>query len=353
MERKTARAADRPQTVVHVGPVRIGHDLFPVIAGPCAVESEAQMMAAAEAVAGLGASLLRGGAYKQPGSPYGFRGMGIEGVEVLAEAGRHVDLPTVTQVLEPRQAEAVAEHVDMIEIGSGSMQDYELLRVAGRLGRPVVLRRGPSATIDEWLWAAEYLLAEETDQVVLVERGIRTFGGSGSDTLDINAVPTVKELTHLPVLVDPSHASGGAARVMPLALAAQGVGADGLIVEVHPEPAAARSDGPLQLDPDGFSALMDALGVNRMRRAVDMLDREVVRLLARRLELALAIGRVKSARGMPVRAPIREAELLAVIREEADIQGIDPDHVEELFELVLAHSRRLQHQERTKGETST
>lgn len=345
MERR-ATNPDGPRTVVTVGGVRIGHDPFPVIGGPCAIESEQQMMEAAEAVAGAGASVLRGGTFKQGSSPYAFRGLGDEGVLILERAGKAVGLPTVTQVLEPRDVDAVADRVDMIEIHSGSMQNFELLRVVGKTGKPVMLRRGPSATLDEWLWSAEYLLAEGDDQVVLVERGIRTFGSGTRDMLDISSVPTLREMSHLPVVVDPSHASDGAPKVPPLALAAQGVGADGLIVEVHPQPAAARSEGPRQLDAEEFSALMYRLGVNRMRAHIDLVDREIVRLLARRQEMSLEIGRVKAARGLPVHAPDREAELLAIIRDEADAQGLPPDLVENLFEQVLAYSRKVQEEMR-------
>lgn len=349
MERKATRVAGSPvKTVVHVGRVRIGHDPFPVIAGPCAIESEHQMMEAAEAVAAAGASVLRGNAYKHGNSPYAFRGLGDEGALILKRAGREVGLPTVTQVLEPADVTAVADSVDMIEIHSGSMQNFELLRVAGKAGKPVLLRRGPSATIDEWLWSAEYLLAESNDQVVLVERGIRTFGSGTTDMIDISSVPTLKELSHLPVLVDPSHASGGAAKVPPLALAAQGVGADGLIVEMHPHPEEAKSDGPLQLNGAEFASLMFRLGVNRMRAHIDLVDREIVRLLARRQEMSLEIGRVKATRGLPVRAPERERELLDIIRQEAEIHGIRPDHVEALFSLVLEESRTIQ--EAMRGE---
>lgn len=341
MERKTSRTLGGTATVVQIGRARIGHDPFPVIAGPCAIESAEQISATAAAVADAGAAILRGGAYKSSSTPYGFRGLGREGVRLLAEAGQAVGLPVATQVQEARDAEDAAEHVDALEIGSGSMQDFELLRVVGRLGKPVLLRRGAAATLDEWLWAAEYVLAEGNGQVVLVERGIRTFGGGGSDMLDISAVPELKELSHLPVVVDPSHAAGEASRVQPLALAAQGVGADGVIIEVHPDPEAARTDGP-QLDTTAFQSLMAALGIHRLRHHIDQIDRQVVRLLSRRQDLALEIGKAKANRGMPIYMPDREAELLAVIEEEAARSGIDPGHVRALFQLVLAESRRLQ-----------
>ncbi len=342
MERKATKVHRPGKTVVSIGDVRIGHDPFPVIAGPCAIESEQQLQQTADAVAESGAKVLRGGAFKQGSSPYSFRGLGDEALLMLERAGKRVGLPTVTQVLEPADVPVVAERVDMIEVHSGAMQNFELLREVGRAGRPVLLRRGPSATIDEWLWSAEYLMAEGNDQVVLVERGIRTFGSGTTDTLDITSVPNLKDETHLPVLVDPSHASGGAHKVPPLALAAQGVGADGLIVEVHSDPHHAKTEGPLQLDNDEFAGLMFRLGVNRMRAHIDLVDREIVRLLARRQEMSLEIGRVKAARGLPIRAPEREEELLDIICEEAVSQGIGPQHVRGLFEAVLAESRRIQ-----------
>lgn len=285
--------------------------------------------------------MLRAGAYKSNTTPYGFRGLGREGVALLAEAGASVGLPVATQVLRAEDAEDAAERVDAIEVGSGSMQDFELLRVLGKLGKPVMLRRGASATLDEWLWSAEYLLAEGNDQVILVERGVRTFGGIEADMLDITAVPQLQELTHLPVIVDPSHAAGNVSRVQPLALAAQGVGADGVIVEVHPNPVGAKTSGP-QLDFEGFGALMTALGIHRLRTSIDQIDRQIVRLLSNRQELALEIGRVKAEQGLPIYIPDRESELLAIIGEEATRAGIDPEHVLALFELVLAESRRLQ-----------
>ena len=345
-ERKTHRRPEGSNTIVHVRDVRFGHDPFPVIAGPASVESESQVMAAAEIVAERGASLLRGGTFRSPSSPYAFSGMGRAGLELLEKAGRSVGLPILTEVAEGEDAERAADLADMLEIGPANMQNFELLRTTGRVGKPVLLNRGPSATIDEWLWSAEYLLAEGNDQVVMCERGIRTFEQSTQNTLDISAVPVVKERSHLPVIVDPSHAAGHRSLVTPLALAAQGVGADGLAVEVHPSPDEALSDPMQQLDGNGFAALMDALGISRMRRAVDIVDREIVRLFARRRELSLAIGRVKAARGMPVQIPEREDELLAVIREEALLQGLDPGYAEKVFKEILADSRAAQWRDR-------
>ena len=345
-DRKAHRRPEGANTVVDVGGVRFGRDPFPVVAGPASVESESQVMAAAHIVAERGASLLRGGTFRSPSSPYAFSGMGRAGLALLERAGESVGLPILTEVAEGADVDLAAEHADMLEIGPANMQNYELLRAAGRAGKPVLLNRGPSATIDEWLWSAEYLLAEGNDQVVMCERGIRTFEQSTQNTLDISAVPVVKARSHLPVIVDPSHAAGHRSLVTPLALAAQGVGADGLAVEVHPTPDEALSDQLQQLDGVGFGALMDALGISRMRHAVDIVDREIVRMFARRRELSLAIGRVKAARGMPVQIPEREDELLAVIREEAVLQGLDPAYVERIFKEILAESRAAQWRER-------
>ena len=339
MERKAT--SEGQKTVVEIGRTRFGRDPLPVIAGPCAIESEAQVNRVAETVAEAGGAMLRGGAYKTSSTPYGFKGLGREGVKLLAAAGAQSGLPVVTQVLEAADAIDAAEQVDAVEVGSGSMQDFELLRVLGKLGKPVMLRRGPSATLDEWLWAAEYILAEGNEKVILVERGVRTFGGTAADMLDITAVPQLKEMTHLPVVVDPSHAAGVVARVQPLALAAQGVGADGIIVEVHPDPGTARTTGP-QLDLDSFVGLMVALGIHRLRSTIDQIDRQIVRLLSRRQDLAMEIGRTKAAQGLPIYIPDREAELLTIIEEEASRSGLDPGHVRSLFQLVLSESRRLQ-----------
>jgi 3-deoxy-7-phosphoheptulonate synthase/chorismate mutase-like protein len=338
-ERKATRS--RARTVIEIGDARFGSDPFPVIAGPCAVESEEQITHVAEAVKAGGGAMLRGGSYKSNTTPYGFRGLGRAGVTMLAAAGAEVGLPVATQVLKAEDAEDAAAQVDVIEVGSGSMQDFELLRVLGKLGKPVMLRRGASATLDEWLWSAEYILAEGNDDVILVERGVRTFGGLEADMLDITAVPQLKELTHLPVVVDPSHAAGVVARVQPLALAAQGVGADGVIVEVHPNPSSAKTSGP-QLDLDGFVGLMTSLGIHRLRTTIDQIDRQIVRLLSSRQDLALEIGKVKAAQGLPIYIPDRESELLAIIEDEALRLGLDAGHVRALFQLVLAESRRLQ-----------
>lgn len=346
MERKAIRTESSTHTVVTVGSVRFGEDPFPVIAGPRAVESEAQVMESAEIVASSGGAILRGGAFKPRSSPYAFPGLGVEGLKLLQKAGASVGLPTVTKVLEQKDVGLVAEHVDMIHIDPGSMQNFELLRVVGQEGKPVLLERGGSATVDEWLWSAEYVLAEGNDQVVMCEAGIRTFEQSTTATLDLTSVPVMKEQSHLPVIVAPSAAAGAQGRMRPMALAAQGVGADGIMIEVHPNPSEARTVESQQLTPEGFVELMGALGVHRIRLNIDMIDRDLVRLLASRHELAMEIGRMKADRGSPVRAPERERELLDIIRSEAAVSGLDPDQVEDLFNLILEQSRAAQRRER-------
>lgn len=350
VERQATKGNRSQRTVVKVGETRFGRDPFPVIAGPCAVESEEQINTVAEAVADSGGSILRAAAYRQGHSPYFFQGLKLKGAKLLAEAGKRVDLPVAMTIMEERDLEEAAELVDLLEIHHGSMQNFELLRVAGRTRKPVMLRRGSSATLDELLWAVEYLMAEGNDQIILVERGIRTFGAGHRDTLDITAVPQLKEISHLPVLVDPSHASGGAERVPPLALAAQGVGSDGLIVEVHPHPEAAKTEGPRQLSLTEFAELMVQLGISRLRSRIDLVDREVVRLLARRRKLSLEIGRAKADRGWPVKSARREAKLLEAVREEAILNQLDPDQVERLFNVVLEGSRQAQKDLRSEWE---
>jgi 3-deoxy-7-phosphoheptulonate synthase len=243
-------------TVVKVGDVAIGGTEVVVIAGPCAVESEEQILATARAVKAAGARILRGGAFKPRSSPYSFQGLGEEGLRLLALARAETGLPIVTEALDVRTLETVAEQADMIQIGARNMQNFELLREVGVLKLPVLLKRGLSATIEEWLLAAEYIMREGNDQIVLCERGIRNFDTATRNTLDLAAVPLLHRLSHLPVIVDPSHATGKWHLVAPMSLAAVAAGADGLIIEVHPDPATALSDGPQSLTPERFAELM-------------------------------------------------------------------------------------------------
>ncbi len=258
-------------TVVRVGRAEFGSGAVNVIAGPCAVESREQMVAAAWAAAGSGAKVLRGGAYKPRTSPYSFQGLERKGLELLAEAAAAAGLATVTEVIDELSLASAVEYVDMLQVGSRNMQNFHLLRAVGRANKPVLLKRGFSATIEEWLMAAEYILAGGNTQVVLCERGIRTFETYTRNTLDLSAVSLVKRLSHLPVIVDPSHATGRPELVAPMSLAALAAGADGIIVEMHPEPEKALCDGKQSLDPAAFDRLM---------REVDIIARALNRSVA-------------------------------------------------------------------------
>ncbi len=244
------------RTVVEVRGVRIGGEELVVAAGPCAVESGEQLSATARAVAGAGAVLLRGGAYKPRTSPYSFRGLGAQGLELLARAREETGLPVVTEVLTPADVDIVAEHADMLQVGTRNAQNFALLEAVGQSGKPVLLKRGLSNTIEEWLLSAEYVVAQGNRNVVLCERGIRSFEPAMRNTLDLAAVALVRTLSHLPVMVDPSHATGIRALVLPMTLAALAAGADGVIIEVHPDPDEALSDGPQSLTPAMFTELM-------------------------------------------------------------------------------------------------
>ncbi|MFZ0889402.1 MAG: 3-deoxy-7-phosphoheptulonate synthase [Candidatus Binataceae bacterium] len=257
---KLASREVRPEgSRIMVDGVEIGGRRLTVIAGPCAVESEAQIEAAADAVKAAGAHLMRGGAFKPRTSPYSFQGMENEGLELLEKAARRVGLPIVTEIMDPHDIELVAAHADMLQVGARNAQNFSLLRRLGKADKPILLKRGMSTRLEEFLMAAEYILSEGNPNVVLCERGIRTFETATRNTLDLNAVPLLKAWSHLPVIVDPSHGTGIWSLVKPMALAAVAAGADGLLIEVHPEPEHALSDGPQQLKPSRFAELMAAL----------------------------------------------------------------------------------------------
>jgi 3-deoxy-7-phosphoheptulonate synthase len=243
-------------TTIDVGGVLVGGNEVIVMAGPCSVESEEQLDAAAAAIAAEGATFLRGGAFKPRSSPYSFQGLGEEGLKLLRAAGDEYDLRVITEVMTPEHVDLIGRYTDVFQIGARNMQNFDLLRAVGRTETPVFLKRGLSATVDEWLMSAEYVMASGNPNVILCERGIRTFETSTRNTLDLSAVPVVKKRSHLPVFVDPSHGVGIRDKVMPLARAAVAVGADGLMVEVHPDPPRALSDGPQSLFFDQFTDLM-------------------------------------------------------------------------------------------------
>lgn len=248
-------------TRVRVKDVSVGGERIVVIAGPCAVESRNQALAIAREVRRYGAVLFRGGAFKPRTSPYAFQGLGEDGLKILAEVRETYGMPVVTEITTPAQADLVMKYVDVIQVGARNMQNFELLKCVGRLGKPVLLKRGLSATIEEWLMSAEYILSEGNDDVILCERGIRTFEPYTRNTLDLSAIPVIKNLTHLPVIIDPSHATGIREKVSPMARAAIAAGADGLMIEVHNDPDRALSDGAQSLYPEQFSRLMRDLYV--------------------------------------------------------------------------------------------
>jgi 3-deoxy-7-phosphoheptulonate synthase len=246
-------------TIVSIDGVEVGGRRIVVMAGPCAVESEAQLMQAAQAVKECGASILRGGAFKPRTSPFSFQGLEEVGLELLAKVKERFNIPVVTEVVDPHDVDLVASSADILQIGSRNMQNFALLTNAGRSKRPVLLKRGFSCTITEWLTAADYLLAEGNNQVILCERGIRTFEDSTRFSLDISAIPVIKRSSHLPVIIDPSHAAGHYSLVPSMAKAAIAAGADGLLIEVHPNPKEALVDGLQSLTPSDFSRLMNEL----------------------------------------------------------------------------------------------
>ncbi|HLC96549.1 MAG TPA: 3-deoxy-7-phosphoheptulonate synthase [Candidatus Nanoarchaeia archaeon] len=253
-----SREGTPENTVIKVGKVSIGSKQIVVIAGPCSVESEEQIISIAKAVKKAGATLLRGGAFKPRTSPYSFQGMGEEGLKLLEKAKKATGLPIVTEVMTIEDVPLVADYADVLQIGARNAQNYNLLRAVGKVDKPVLLKRGPASSLNEFLMAAEYILAEGNHKVMLCERGIRTFCTFTRNTLDLNIVPALKKETHLPVIVDPSHGTGRTDLVTPMALAGIAAGADGLIIEAHPNPPEAVSDGDQSLTPAQFANLMKA-----------------------------------------------------------------------------------------------
>lgn len=258
-EMLVSRESREKRTEIKAKSCIIGGQELVVIAGPCAVESEDIMKETAFKVRGSGALMLRGGAFKPRTSPYSFQGLGKKGLEILARVGEEMNMPVVTEVMDSEDIELVADYADILQVGARNMHNFALLRKLGNCGKPVILKRGLSATIEEWLLAAEYILAAGNPQVILCERGIRSAEPWTRNTLDISAVAMAKDLSHLPVLVDPSHGTGVRSLVIPMARAAVAAGADGLMVEVHPRPEKALSDGEQSLTPKGFSTMMKEL----------------------------------------------------------------------------------------------
>jgi 3-deoxy-7-phosphoheptulonate synthase len=334
-----------------------------VMAGPCSVESPEMLFETASLVKREGAHVLRGGAYKPRTSPYAFQGLGEDGLKLLAETRAKTGMPIVSEMTDASQMEAFEEYVDIIQIGSRNMHNFTLLRAAGQGRTPVLLKRGFGATIDEWLMAAEYVLSAGNANVILCERGIRTFEHATRNTLDLSAVPLLREMTHLPVVVDPSHGTGKRSLVGPMSMAAAAVGADGLIIEVHPDPPHARSDGDQSLSFPEFGALMDELrrfeflkrgngtrpktvtvpaSIDEMRERIDDIDEQLLGLVSERANLALSISQAKGGNGSGVgHDPQREHALLDRARS-MQTDALDGDELEQVMAAVLKASRQMQ-----------
>jgi 3-deoxy-7-phosphoheptulonate synthase len=349
-------------SVVEIDGVLIGGRELVLIAGPCSVESEEQLLEAAQAARAAGARILRGGAFKPRTSPYAFQGLGEEGLRLLRRVGDEVGLPVVTEALEPRQVPLVAEYAHAIQIGSRNMHVSPLLRAAAASGRPVLLKRGMSATLEELLLAAETILLEGNEQVVLCERGIRTFDSYTRNCLDVGGIASLKQLTHLPVVADPSHATGRRELVSGAALAAVAAGADGLVVEAHPDPPSARSDADQQLTPRELSELADRVRrvavavartlpppsdeqppsdgpILRLREAISENDRRIVDAINTRLGLVERIRTYKDSLGIPFHDGIREKRLLDELRC-ANTGPLSPEGLEGIVHSLLELTRQ-------------
>lgn len=271
--KKANRKYHPEDTVIELSNGRsVGGNRLAVIAGPCSVESEAQIVGVAQAVKASGAAALRGGAFKPRTSPYSFQGMGTAGLDLLMEARKQTGLPIVTEIMDPRMAELFEREVDVVQVGARNMQNFELLKEVGKMSKPILLKRGLSNTYEEWIMSAEYIMAAGNENVILCERGVRTFETYTRNTLDVSAIPAIKQMSHLPVIVDPSHAAGMYWMVEPLALAAVAAGADGLIIEVHNDLAHAKCDGQQSLTPQNFDALM-----HKVSAMVDLMGKTLVK----------------------------------------------------------------------------
>jgi len=341
------------RSVIEVKGVKLGGQEIILIGGPCAVESSIQMQQSAETVKKAGGKILRGGVFKPRTSPYSFQGLGREGLEYLVQAAREQDLLCVTEVIDASSLELVVDQIDIIQIGARNMQNFELLKMAGKINKPIILKRGLSATIEEWLLAAEYILSAGNPHVILCERGIRTYEPSTRNTLDLSAVGVAKELSHLPVIVDPSHAAGRRDLISSLSKAAIAAGADGLLIEMHPNPAEAVSDGPQSLHPEQFVQLAQELGavagsVNRvfafggqeneetlesLRAQIDGLDLAIIESLAARMQIVGKIGGQK--RLDRVKDINREKEIIQRLVNLSNERQLSPELVKKIYSLIF------------------
>jgi 3-deoxy-7-phosphoheptulonate synthase len=385
----TARSPAADRTVVAVGPgpqpLLIGGRELAIIAGPCSVEGPEMLRATAQAVRAAGGSALRGGAFKPRTSPYAFQGHGDAALEMLAEARALTGLPIVTEVLDPRDVEKVARYADVFQIGTRNMTNAPLLTEVGQSGIPVLLKRGMSARLDEFLLAAEYVMAAGNRNVMLCERGIRTFETATRNTLDLGAVPVLKAETHLPVLVDPSHGGGRRSLVAPLSFAAIAAGADGLLIEVHPEPDAALSDGDQSLAINEFVDLMRALrgfaeaagrflteppppptaarerpkaatsedaALEALRGRIEETDHAILDLASRRVELARRAGQIKRKLGLPIVDFAREREVERLMLQRAHELGMPESYITSMTRALISMARAAQDDSSGEGHAS-
>jgi 3-deoxy-7-phosphoheptulonate synthase len=339
----------KPQQEVgrYFGPLSFVPGRPVIIAGPCSVESEDQILAAARAVKAAGAVALRGGAFKPRTSPKGFQGLGLEGLKLLAMAKAETGLPIVTEVMEIGQIDLVAEYADILQIGSRNMQNFALLKEVGRAGKPVLLKRGLAATLYEWLSAAEYITASGNDQVILCERGIRTFETHTRNTLDLGIAVAAKQLSGFPVIVDPSHATGRKELIPALSKASLAAGIDGLIVEVHPDPDSALSDKEQQLTPEEFVALMQHLGLlpagaletlQECRAGIDRLDDQIIALLRDRMAISMRVGELKG--GSKTVHLHREREIVERLSQQSG--PLVREEITAIWQVLFGASRRIQ-----------
>lgn len=338
---KSDRKPDLDTRVVTSAEVRFGDGSFPVLAGPGAVESEDQIVAAALAVSQAGGLVVRSATFLPPDVAGDFEPSGREGVLLLEHAAKSAGIASATFAFDPDQVALITPHIDILEIGPSRMHDERLLAAAGDTKRVVVVHRGAEATIDEWLAAAD-TVTERGGDVLLCDRGSQSHDPRTSGTVDISAVAVVQQMSDLPVLVNPAPIVGSLDLILPLALAARIAGADGLMVAVHPDPDAARFRAGGHLDTAGFAALMEGLGIPSLRDEIDRIDRELLKLVARRLQNSVEIGLIKHARNQPMHSPDREAELINEVRADAEAIGLEPDYMEAVMRVILEHSKAAQ-----------
>jgi 3-deoxy-7-phosphoheptulonate synthase len=346
------------RSIIEVDGVTLGGKEIILMGGPCAVESSIQMHQSAATVKRAGGKILRGGVFKPRTSPYSFQGLGLEGVNYLVQAAKEQGLLCVTEVVDTKSLDLVVDKVDLLQIGARNMQNFELLKLAGKVNKPIILKRGLSATIEEWLLAAEYILSAGNSRVILCERGIRTFEPSTRNTLDISAVVVAKELSHLPVIVDPSHAAGRRDLISSLSKAAIGAGADGLLIEMHPNPQEAVSDGPQSLMPEQFIALSQELGVvarsvgrvfdpgfgedslESLRSKIDQLDHSIIESLAERMQVVRRLSDQKQLNR--VKDANRERDILLRLESLAEELNLSSELIKKIYPLIFEYGVQTQ-----------